>query len=699
MTGGPVFWRSSSTCPERLAAIAVALGVALGAGPARADEPAAPLEVSVRAAAPRRDPGRVTLPIEEARRVPGTGGDALKAVESLPGVGRSAFDGGKLVVWGAAPGDTRVYVDGVEVPALYHGGGLRGVIGADLVQSIDLVPGAYGADHGRGLGGLVRLRTRELPEEGVHGFVGADLLDASAMVSAALGGRLRIALAGRVSYLDRILAGVVSPDVGEFVPIPRYRDYQAKVSLALRQDEAIDLVLLGSGDALDRTVVSADPARVHRETTSSSFHRAYLRYTRSLEDGSSVVVTPFFGQDRDALDASFGAVPARREEVAWRYGARASYRLPLGGAVTASVGLDALGSSSSLSRQGSLNIPPREGDLYVFGQPPGADVNADRWSTSVLDAAPYLLAEVKLGPLTVTPGLRVDAFLIEGSRLTPRVGDTPVVGFSRLTAAIDPRLSMSLALGRRLTFSAAAGVYHQPPAAADLGAVFGTPALSLQRAVHVTAGAAARLADGLSLEVTGFDKLLDHLVVRSRLPSPTLAQALTQDGEGRSYGVQVLLRRQLRDGLLGWLAYTASRSERRYAGDAGYRLFDADQTHVLSLVASYERRGWSGGARFRATTGAPRTPVVGSFYETTSGQFEPLFGAQNSVRLPAFYQLDLRAEKKFTWARAALDVYLDVLNVTFHKNAEELVYSADYSRHSYITGLPILAVLGVRLSI
>src|SRR5262249_31794093 len=163
-----------------------------------------------------------------------------------------------------------------------------------------------------------------------------------------------------------------------------------------------------------------------------------------------------------------------------------------------------------------------------------------------------------------------------------------------------------------------AGLHHQPPAPADLSAVFGTPALGLLRAAHFTAGQAARLGAGMDLELTGYYERLDHLVVRSRLPGPTLAQALVQDGEGRTYappaptlapplgraaagrpyGAQVPLRRRLRDGLFGWIAYTLSRSERRYAGDPGYRLLDYDQTHVLSAVASYEIRGYAFGARF-----------------------------------------------------------------------------------------------------
>ncbi|MFT3770575.1 MAG: TonB-dependent receptor [Minicystis sp.] len=698
-------WRSNSTCRDRLA-IAAALLVTSGAATSRADEPAtaapaasaAPIEVSVRAAPPRRDPGRTVISAEQARRVPGAGADPLKAVESLPGVSRTAFDGGRLVVWGAAASDSRVYVDGVEIPALFHNGGQRGVVSGDLVQSLELVPGAYGADHGRALGGLVRLRTRELPDEGVHGRASADLLDAGAMITAAIGGRLRVAVGGRVSYLDRIVAGV-APGAADLVPIPRYRDYQAKISLALRAAESLDLVLLGSGDALDRTLASPDPTRTRRERTESSFHRAILRYSRLLDDGTILEVTPFFGQDRSAQDASFGEVPARREEIAWKYGLRASGRVTLASNVTATFGLDALATRASLFRAGSLTIPPREGDLYVFGQLPGADVTSDRWSTNILDAAPYITADVQLGPVTITPGLRADLFLLDGSRITPRAGDTPEVGFSRLTAAVDPRLGLRFALSDRVALAAAFGLYHQPPAAADLSAVSGTPALSLQRAVHATAGQSARLADGLTLEVTGYFEHLDHLVVRSRLPTPKLAQALTQDGEGRSYGVQMVLRKQRRKGFGGWLSYTAGRSERKYKGDPVSRLFDEDRTHVLAAVASYERDGWGIGTRFRYTTGAPRTPVVGSFYEATSGAFQPIFGAQNSARLPDFWQLDLRLEKEIRWPKVALDVYLDVLNVTFHKNAEEIVYSDDWTKKSTITGLPILAVLGARIEI
>ena len=197
---------------------------------------------------------------EEARRVPGTQGDTLKVVQNLPGVARSSFGSGELIIWGAAPNETRVNVDGVEIPALYHVGGLRSTINSDLVRSINLSPGSYGADYGRGLGGLVRIDLGPLPKEGTHGYVAADNLDASALLSTALTPRLRLALAGRISYLDRLLPLVTSADVGDFVPIPRYDDYQARATLSLRRDEELALTFLASDDHLRRAIPSDDPS-------------------------------------------------------------------------------------------------------------------------------------------------------------------------------------------------------------------------------------------------------------------------------------------------------------------------------------------------------------------------------------------------------------------------------------------------------
>jgi TonB family protein len=664
--------------------------------PAPVPAPRPAEEVIVRA--PRKRPEVVSTQVssEEARRVAGTQGDTLKVVQNLPGLARPAFGSGQLVVWGSAPEDTRVYVDGVEIPALFHGSALRSTMNADLVKSVELVPGAFGAEYGRSLGGLVRVESRELPATGVHGYAGADTLDASAMVSGA-SGRLRAGAAGRVSYLDDVMRAASAPDVGDYFPIPKYRDYQAKASLALRDKESVDAVLLGSDDELRRAIPSTDPARVRSQTTSLTFQRLYLRYARTLEGGGRVDVTPFVGFDRSDVESQFGDNPAKLDIRSWRYGVRAAERLRLGDGIALTVGADVAGSASAVSRAGSLNIPAREGDITVFGQPPGDDYASDDWTANIVDVGPYLTADLTLGPVTVTPGVRVDGFLIETSRLTPRVGETPAIGLTHMDGVFEPRLAARWRAHPRFVVIGSIGQYAQSPAPEDLSAVFGTPRLGLSKATHATLGEALSIARGLSLEVTAFGKQLSDLVVRSRLTTPKLAQALVQDGEGRVYGVQMLLRQELAAGFFGWAAYTISRSERRYVGDNAWRLFDYDQPHVLTIVLSKEQGPWTFGARFRYARGLPRTPVIGSFYDARGDQYQPIFGDQNSIRLPDFFQLDLRIDRSFTLGDTRLIIYLEGQNVTFRQNKEEFIYSDDYSRRGTISGLPTLAVLGARV--
>ncbi|MBM4372744.1 MAG: TonB family protein, partial [Deltaproteobacteria bacterium] len=63
---------------------------------------------------------KYTLETRTLETVPGTFGDPIKAISSLPGVQKTPFSSGVLVIRGANPGDSSVALDGVGIPALYH---------------------------------------------------------------------------------------------------------------------------------------------------------------------------------------------------------------------------------------------------------------------------------------------------------------------------------------------------------------------------------------------------------------------------------------------------------------------------------------------------------------------------------------------------------------------------------------------------
>jgi outer membrane receptor protein involved in Fe transport len=365
-------------------------------------------------------------------------------------------------------------------------------------------------------------------------------------------------------------------------------------------------------------------------------------------------------------------------------------------------GIDAEVTQSRLSRFGSVNQPPREGDIYVFGQAPANTVNVDAWHTTIAGLAPFAQADTSLfgGKVHVIPGVRLEPSIITTSRRAPQPLTLPPTGAAREDTEFEPRLAVRWSATDRITLHAAVGVYHQAPLPEDLSAEFGNPLLGPSKATHYVLGTAFHLSKPVTIEMTGFYSKQTGLATRSQLPTPADGQKLVQDGLGRAYGTQFLLRHELTGRFFGWVSYSILRSERTDGAGTDYRPFDFDQTHVFTALASYDLGvGFEVGARFRYSTGYPRTPVIGVSDDNATDTSQPVFGAHNSIRIPAFYQADVRLSKRFKFGEnTGLELYLDVQNVTNHKNPEEIVYNYNYTQKAYITGLPILPVAGGKLT-
>jgi TonB family protein len=636
---------------------------------------------------------------ESARRVAGTQGDVLKVVENMPGVARASVGSGDVVVWGAAPNDTRVYVDSVRVPALYHFGGFRSVVHSDLVKAVELIPGAYGASYGRGLGGLVTVSTQDPTQHNLRGSVQVDVLDASASLGAT-SGKLGVAIGGRRSHLHQVFSGALDDNTQQYFAIPKYYDASARGRYQMDSQSWVELGGLVSSDQITRTVQSSDPNAQRSETRDLNFERGWVRYQTEDDAGTRVTFVPWFGHDRTGLDGKFGIIPVEQSGNSFLYGLRGNWAGQATEFVTAQLGMDLELVQSEYSRVGSTSSPAREGDSRIFGQPPADQINIDNWKVTTGSVAPYAEADISLldDQLHLVPGLRLEPYFASVNRRRPSEGG-PQIGAFDADLSVQPRFSIRHRFGERLLVKAAWGKYRQPAPAEDLSSVFGNPTLGTAQATHYLFGVEAELGQLLHVETAAFLSTSENLAVRNPLASPRVAEALVANGEGRSYGMQVMVRRNLGSGFFGWLAYTVLRSERRLTPDHPWRLFDFDQTHVLTALASYDvGAGFELGARARLSSGYPRTPVVGSYYDARRDQFEPILGAQNSDRIPYFLQFDVRASKRWKWQHQELEAYLDVLNTTNRSNPEEVVYNSTYSDKRFINGLPLLPVLGLKWS-
>src|SRR5689334_18736111 len=227
------------------------------------------IEVSGRA--PSAPP--LHLSTDEIRALPGAGNDALRALQSLPGVARTPFGLGGLALRGTAPRDTNVYLDGIEVPLLYHFGGVASFLPTGAVDELTLQPGGASTRYGRGLGGVAVISSRT--GRGDRWRMGGELslIHAAALAEGpgpAHGGWL---IGFRRSYFD----GIVAAAGIDLSLLPRYMDAQLRwesgdgrwTALVFASDDKLRLV----HDPSDEDTGGLDTSKLKQFDYTSRFAR------------------------------------------------------------------------------------------------------------------------------------------------------------------------------------------------------------------------------------------------------------------------------------------------------------------------------------------------------------------------------------------------------------------------------------------
>ncbi len=195
--------------------------------------------------------------------MPGTLGDPIRVLQDFPGVARAPYVLGQLIVRGADPSQTQTYLDGVQVPLLFHLLGGPSVINAEFIDSIDFYPGGFGARYGRAIGGSVDVSTRKGSAKAWHVVAIVDLAGASLFVEAPLTDRVSVAGAVRGSYLAALLPTVLnivnppSETNGTLLVVPQYWDYQIRLDVGAKRGETLldgassfSVMAFGSDDIL-----------------------------------------------------------------------------------------------------------------------------------------------------------------------------------------------------------------------------------------------------------------------------------------------------------------------------------------------------------------------------------------------------------------------------------------------------------------
>ena len=633
-----------------------------------------PNETVVSATPILREVMKEVLTAEQVATVPGSAGDTLKAVLNLPGAARPPFGSGLLVLRGSAPGDSRVFLEGQEIPQLYHFGGLRSTFAPPFLESVEFVPGNFSVDYGRAQGGIIDVRVRDPRADGFHGEADFNLYDVGVEMEGGLGGGWSLGGAFRRSWIDTFLSAVIPRDAHlSFSTAPRFYDFQFIATWRPDPGQRLRLMFYGSMDrvvalldqpASDPTITGSFDARVSFYNLQADYQStisASLRQDTSLVLGLQEIDTEIGPQ-------YFFALKLRRLSL------RSAWTLEFSPALQGRAGIDAEMFGANIS----LNLPNGNGPNPV---PPSTLPQIGTTQDLVL-YSPAAFAELRIAPapsLSILPGLRVDWY-------------SAIHRWS-----VDPRLLMRWQVAESTVLKAGIGLYQQAPQPNESAAVVGNPNLLPERSLQASIGVAQTFAPGVTLEVTPFYKALDRQVIPNSASNyDPSAPRYTNDGTGRVYGVETLLKVSIGDRFAGWLAYTFQRSLRTNPPTA-QQPFDFDQPSNLTVLGTYQLgRGWSAGARFRLVSGNPDTPILNSVYDTATGVYVPVYGATNSDRLATFWALDVRVDKTWVFRDWKLTLYLDTQNVTNRKNQEGWTYNYDYTQRTPLTGLPILPILGLK---
>lgn len=664
------------------------------------------LEILVQGERPAREVTRRTIERREIERIPGTGGDALRSLQALPGVARTPGLLGLLIIRGSAPQDTNSFFDGTLVPLVYHFGGLSSVVPTEMLDRIDFYPGNFSARYGRVQGGIIDVglrapNTKCAGDYGkasdksgcYHGLLQVDAIDARAMMQGPIGNSKEwsFAIAGRRSWLDAWLKPVLKSAGAGVSTAPVYYDYQAIVEH--RKDKArTSLRLFGSDDRLDILIndpAAQDPAFGGNVTFGTGFYRLQLLHQDQLS--KAVSVDAMLSVGKDAIDFSIGNFLFKLNS--YPIYARSEFAFRIINGVKFNAGLDFV--TVPYEVQVRFPQPPRPGepDPGPFAaQPP----RESREKSTVFRPGWY--GEFELTPnarLRVIPGLRIDYARDSGhADVSPRIN----ARYDLVTAASADEQADGITR-RRTTLKGGVGMFYQPPQFQETDNVFGTPNLKSNRAVHYALGVEQELTRQVDVSVEGFYKDLTRQVA----PAPiTSMDRYSNLGLGSAIGLELLLKYKPDKNFFGWVAYTLARSVRRNSADEPERPFQFDQTHNLTVLGSYRLgRGWEFGARFRLVSGALVTPVVRApslpaLYAADAGTYAPLQGSQFSQRLPLFHQLDVRVDKRWQFRRWNFSAYLDVQNAYSNRAAEDLTYNYNYSQQQYQLGIPIIPSFGLR---
>ena len=612
------------------------------------------------------------ISLGEIDRIPGANKDIARIVRSYPGVSYSPIGyRNDLIVRGGGPSENAFFIDGIEIPNINHfatqgaTGGPVSILNSDLIREISFYTGSFPANRGGALSSVmdITLKDGNPDKQAFKATVGASEVGVSA--SGHIGARTTYIASVRQSYLQLLFRLLGLP------MLPNYIDGQFKSKTKIDQRNELTFIALAGFDNLrlnmepddkgDEYLLSYLPV-LNQETftVGASYKHFSDRHMQTYSLGFNYLNNRsrkyLDNDDSDPMNKILYS-SGLEGKAQMRFENRSYY-------------------GSWIVREGA-EAYFRHYDSDVFRQLRNGVPMDYATRLSFFGGGLYASADYKSpgGRFNASAGLRADG-----------------ASYSRNTASfwkqLSPRASVSYLPWQNWSFNASAGLYHQlPPITAlsfrDADGALANKELEYMRVVSAAVGADWKYRDRLFVGLEGFYKQFIDIPLSLETGVPLTCvgadygsigeEILVSSSQGRSYGVELLVRWLIPDRLSLVGSATLYKSEYRADKDAEYIPSAWDNRFIINLSGVYDLpKYWSIGMKISAIGGSPYTPFdedASSLKIVWDAAGRPVYDytKYNDNRLDPYYQIDLRVDKNFYFRKWALGLYVDLQNVTFSK--------------------------------
>jgi hypothetical protein len=606
---------------------------------------------------------QITESAEKLVVMPGTNGDPLQAAFALPGVIAAGGAAGSPAVRGSSPADNLFEVDFMPAGYIFHDFG-SSIFNRHLIQDFQLLSAGYGSSFSNATGAVFDVSLRNPKHQAILTTLDVSLFNAGIFVEGQATTNSAFYFSARKSTLPLLLnkGDELDDDDGEPSGITVNEpfddnDYQGKWVWDL-DDNVLSFAFTGAADSagLNLNELSDFALKVPDFQGDVLFNRKFT---------SQSIIWDHYSKN---LFFKMGIGHLNNSE-----------RLEIGKNQASAQGLFVDNTLSQTTYKARLN--------YQINQAHSVLVDAayyEATSEYAFDFLRQLCTDID-PDCGFNNGERVsDESSLDTSNQFVGIADIWTINEKWHTelgvqwqhndysqeSFILPRLSLSYLVDDNSTLTARYGRYNRQQDINVILPVLGNPRLKSQTAHHYTLGFEQALADEWSWSLEGYYKVLEDLPLALDENQVDSEALYSNDVEGKAYGLDLLINKNLVDRWYGWFSLSYAKSERtnlRTQRDINYY---ADTPVVINMVLNYQiNERWNAGVNFTARSGQPYTPIVGVKENPDfDDRFLPVYGDAFSQRFALNHRLDARLERKTDfWGYDGFIVF-EVMNLYAQEN-------------------------------